>query len=131
LIFNKIQTMRTTLDEQAIDKLPDDLRIAVRWWEGKRGWYNALVGLSGVPIFFFLGVHFFTLAGALAYGVAANLLYSLGLLSEIWTQHYFGTRLLSPRIRWVLWLIGLLGSMGLTLAAVLAGSFAILSLQQM
>ena len=95
-----------------------------RWWESRRLKFNAVVGGAGLvtlaavkliallpplstnmPVFFWPGI--------LAYGVFANLCYSLGFLTEAAMQRAWHDE--TPRVGPALFRQGLVFSVGLTL----------------
>jgi hypothetical protein len=106
----------------------------LRWWESRRLTYNAVVGATGLFTLLVLHLVFFRLEfllnprpwlGALAYGVAANLCYSLGAPTEILLERWLGRRAygLGP----ALFRHGLVYSVGLTLFPVALGTFITLA----
>ena len=93
----------------------------VRWWEAKRLTYNGVVGVSGLLSLLVLHVTVFPTPGllnpqpwavALAFGIAANICYSLGWLVELLLQRWLGREVygLGP----ALFRHGLVFSVGLT-----------------
>lgn len=104
---------------------------AIRWWEGRRPLYNAVVGLTGT---FTLGVLSLLslLAGwrepipwqpVVAYALAANVCYSFGWLAEgairlVWAER-------APLIGPALFRQGLIFSIGLTLLPIPIASAAV------
>ena len=95
----------------------------LRWWESRRLTYNAIVGAAGLVTLSVLQVAVFLpyhmgptqlpWLGVLAYGVAANLCYSLGPLAEVTIERWLGRQVYEagPAI----WRHGLIFSIGLTL----------------
>lgn len=105
----------------------------IAWWERRRPLYNAVVGATGlVTLSVFalaLGPSMVlepgTLFGVTAYGVAANLCYSLGAPIELLLQRWLRreTYGLGP----ALFRHGLLYSVGLTLFPIALGAFAVIA----
>jgi len=121
---------------QLVDVLypvPDLRRTAIsslRWWESRRLLFNKVVGATGmvtlasVSVFFLLPPHTLgefsllgMIAGSVAYGIAANLCYSLGWLAELAARALWGRR--APDVGPLLFRQGLIFSVGLTLFPVL------------
>jgi len=105
----------------------------ISWWERRRPLYNAVVGATGVvtvsvlsvalgPVFF---VQPGTWIGITAYGIAANLCYSLGAPSELLLERWLGRQTygLGP----ALFRYGLIYSVGLTLFPLALGTFALVA----
>jgi hypothetical protein len=93
----------------------------LRWWEAKRPTYNAIVGTSGLLALLVLHLTAFPVSGLLelktwaisvAFGVAANICYSAGWVSELVLQRLLGREAygLGP----ALFRHGLVFSVGLT-----------------
>jgi hypothetical protein len=64
------------------------------WWEKRRPLYNFLVGATGLPAFLWLNFHdgsssVVWVLGAVAYGIAANLCYSVGWIAELIALRHF------------------------------------------
>jgi len=105
----------------------------IGWWERRRPLYNLVVGATGlVTLSVFtlaLGPAMMlqpgTLIGITAYGVAANLCYSLGAPLELVLERWLGreTYGLGP----ALFRYGLVYSVGLTLFPIALGAFAFLA----
>jgi hypothetical protein len=108
-------------------------RAVIGWWERRRPLYNLVVGATGL-----VTLSVFTLAlgpammlqpgtviGITAYGVAANLCYSLGAPLELVLERWLGreTYGLGP----ALFRYGLVYSVGLTLFPIALGAFAFLA----
>ena len=102
----------------------------LRWWESRRLLFNKVVGatglvtLAGVSVFFVLGPGTMgglsllpMLAVSAAYGIAANVCYSLGWLAELAARAVWGRR--APDLGPLLFRQGLIFSVGLTLFPVL------------
>ena len=107
------------------------------WWESRRPLYNRVVGLTGL---FSLGVVELVsalapglpgpdprtaLAIAVAYGVLANVCYSLGWLTELAARGVWGAR--APRMGPLLFREGLIFSVGLTLFPLLLTALLLLA----
>lgn len=103
------------------------------WWERRRPLFNAVVGATGIvtvsvlsvvlgPVMF---VQPGTWIGITAYGIAANLCYSLGAPTELLLERWLGreTYGLGP----ALFRYGLIYSVGLTLFPLALGAFAVLA----
>lgn len=95
----------------------------IRWWERRRIPFNVIVGGSGLvtiglaSLFTLLppqppGIVAFPWVGVLAYGVLANLCYTLGPAAELLVDRLFGDRVLP--IGPLLFRAGLTLSIGLT-----------------
>ena len=94
-----------------------------RWWESRRLKYNAIVGATGLVTMVALQVIALTPPMSLdlpivwpaivAYGVFANLFYSLGFVTEAAMQRLWGED--TPRVGPALFRQGLVFSVGLTL----------------
>jgi hypothetical protein len=97
---------------------------AVAWWEIRRIPFNLFmlaVGISSGSIFVFAGSHVFKpdadfghpFLSVIFYGVAANLCYTLGWITELlWT---WGDTAQTEKIRHKVFRVGLIFSAGLTL----------------
>lgn len=108
--------------------LPDYRRTPLsllRWWESRRLLYNGIVGATGTltlvgiwvitslpPLDGPLPLHA-ALIGAAAYGVMANVFYSLGWGVEVLASRLWGRR--APDLGPVLFRQGVIFSVGLTL----------------
>ncbi len=103
---------------------------SLRWWESRRPLFNKVVGATGlvtlasISVLFVLPPHnlgAFSLlpmvAGAIAYGIAANVCYSLGWLVEQAGRAVWGRK--APDIGPLLFRQGLIFSVGVTLLPVL------------
>ncbi len=105
----------------------------IGWWERRRPLYNAVVGATGVVTISVLSaalgpIRFLqpgTWIGITAYGVAANLCYSLGAPTELLLERWLGRRTygLGP----ALFRYGLIYSVGLTLFPLALGAFAVVA----
>jgi hypothetical protein len=117
---------------QVLYPLADGRRTLVsllRWWESRRLFYNLVVGatgmvtLIGISILSLgeLGLPLLDLAGpVVAYGVAANLCYSLGWGLEMLARIVWGDD--APDIGPLLFRQGLIFSVGLTLIPLFAAT---------
>jgi hypothetical protein len=108
--------------------LPDIRRTplsTVRWWESRRLTFNKAVGatglvtLAGMSFFFALPPYSssmpleFMLAGAAAYGIAANVCYTLGWMIELLARAAWGRN--APDMGPLVFRQGVIFSVGLTL----------------
>jgi len=95
----------------------------LRWWESRRLTYNVIIGATGVftlaamkliaiipPLSFKLPIFW---PGIIAYGIFANLCYSLGFATEAAMQRAWHEE--TPRVGPALFRQGLIFSVGLTL----------------
>ena len=114
---------------------PAEVRSAtaiLRWWESRRLTYNVIVGATGLvtiaamklvallpPVSMNLPVFW---PGVIAYGVFANLCYSLGFATEAAMQRAWHDE--TPRIGPALFRQGLIFSVGLTLFPIALMSIA-------
>ena len=101
----------------------------VRWWESRRMVFNKAVGgtglvtLAGISFFAALPPHSsivplpMLVAGAIVYGVMANVCYSLGWMTELLARRVWGRS--APDLGPLLFRQGLIFSVGLTLFPVL------------
>ena len=102
----------------------------IGWWERRRPLYNTVVGVTGLvtitTLAAIIGPAMFiqpgTWIGVTAYGLAANLCYSLGAPTELLLERWLGreTYGLGP----ALFRYGLVYSVGLTLFPLALGMFA-------
>jgi hypothetical protein len=103
---------------------------SLRWWESRRLVFNKAVGATGLvtlaSVSFFFLLPPFTLgplsplamlAFAAAYGIVANVCYSLGWLAELAARAVWGRQ--APDVGPLLFRHGLIFSVGLTLLPVL------------
>ena len=105
----------------------------IGWWERRRPLYNAVVGATGVVTISVLSVALGpvmfmqpgTWIGITAYGIAANLCYSLGAPMELLLERWLGRQTygLGP----ALFRYGLIYSVGLTLFPLALGAFAVVA----
>ena len=103
----------------------------IGWWERRRPVFNAVVGATGLVTLFVLGLaagpFIFTeprlWLGVTAYGIAANVCYSLGAPLELLLERWLGRRTyaLGP----ALFRYGLVYSVGLTLFPLALGAFVV------
>src|SRR5215211_5357266 len=107
---------------------------SLRWWESRRLLFNKVVGATGlvtlasVSTLFILGPGTLgefsllpLLAGAVVYGIAANLCYTLGWFLGLAARVAWGRR--APDLGPLLFRQGLIFSVGLTLLPVLVMTF--------
>jgi hypothetical protein len=103
-------------------------RAIFRWWESRRLTFNVIVGATGLvtlavmkiiavipPFSMSLPVFW---PGVLAYGLAANLFYSMGFMTEAAMQRAWRDE--TPRVGPPLFRQGLIFSVGLTLLPIAA-----------
>ena len=105
-------------------------RAVIGWWERRRPLFNAVVGATGLftvsVIVLAAGPGLLSepglWAGVTAYGIAANLCYSIGAPLELFVERWLGRRTygLGP----ALFRYGLVYSVGLTLFPLALGAFA-------
>ncbi len=94
----------------------EELKSNIKWWESKRWIYNLSVGLFGIfTIYdgFSRGEYSWTKSdtyGVIWWGIGANVLYSLGILLELFDWYYLKQRLRIKNLRMFLFIIGLLFS---------------------
>lgn len=108
-------------------------RAVIGWWERRRPLFNIVVGATGLVTLSVLGLtvgpSIFTQPGlwlgVTAYGIAANVCYSLGAPLELVLERWVGRRTygLGP----ALFRYGLVYSVGLTLFPLALGAFAFLA----
>ena len=93
-------------------------RDIIAWWEGKRLTFNIAVGISGI-LGFISGAMFtpvlVIMLGAILYALAANLLFTAGWASELFLRFKTNDRMDFGRHRRVIFTLGLIGSVILTL----------------
>lgn len=91
-----------------------DLKSQIKWWESKRWIYNLALLIAGcIAIYDILNFidynwSFQDTFGVIIWTTGANLFYSAGLLIEIFDFYYFKNRLKLYRLRWLLFVCGLL-----------------------
>ncbi|MBL7725005.1 MAG: hypothetical protein JNK27_12700 [Chitinophagaceae bacterium] len=101
------------------EKEERSLLAAFAWWEKRRLIYNLIVGATGIiclavlSLFSFLGLS--DLVGILIYGIIVNLFYSCGFLIEIASRHYFKSKIDFSEKRKILFGIGLVLSILITI----------------
>lgn len=103
----------------------------IRWWEGKRLLYNQVVGSAGLVTLAGLSIlipepmpPLFVLGAAVAYGVMANICFSIGWGLEILARWVWGRS--APRMGPLLFREGLIFSVGLTLFPLMIGGLVTL-----
>ena len=87
------------------------LTEALKWWESKRLWFNVAVGVVGAAsmVLFFkpsFGTPITDIMGAVAWGVVANIFYSVGFMAEAADHHYFKGRWKLEELRQIFWIVG-------------------------
>jgi hypothetical protein len=103
----------------------------IGWWERRRPLYNLVVGATGLVTVCILGVALGptmfiqpgSWIGITAYGIAANLCYSLGAPLELLLERWLGRQ--SYGLGPALFRYGLVYSVGLTLFPLALGAFAV------
>ena len=98
------------------DNTDKTLLAAFAWWERRRVLYNVSVGAAGIFVLFRLP--FFSVidfVGVLLFGIIANLLYSLGFLTEVAAKHYLKSNIDFTEKRKIIFSIGIVGSILLTI----------------
>ena len=108
-------------------------RAVIGWWERRRPLFNLVVGATGVVTLSVLGLAIgpgiFTQPGlwlgVTAYGIAANVCYSVGAPLELLVERWLGRQTygLGP----ALFRYGLVYSVGLTLFPLALGAFAVVA----
>ncbi len=97
---------------------PDkSLLTAFAWWEKKRIIYNVVVGAAGIYFLFSGGwdLNIIEFIGAIIYGIISNLFFCLGFLIEIGVKHYFKSEKDFSKKRELLFWLGLLFSVLITI----------------
>ncbi|NAY93447.1 hypothetical protein GTQ34_16165 [Muricauda sp. JGD-17] len=95
----------------------DEFKMDMKWWESKRWIFNLSVGLFGIYASYD-GVtsnmeYSWTRAdtmGIIWWGIGANILYSLGILAELFDWYYLKNKLHIKRFRLFFFISGLLFS---------------------
>ncbi len=104
--------MQEGIIDENLDKSEFDssLSFAIKWWEKRRIWFNLSVGLAGLFIVLMqpFSLLLFDIIGIVAWGVFANILYSLGFLLEVFDRYYFKGKIKMFRFRLPLFIIGVL-----------------------
>lgn len=131
-----MELLDEVLDNEIVSakSTPDTALEIVRWWEWKRRLiYNAIVAVAGLPTVFIGVLYFdaFMMAGgelilsALFWALAANAFYCLGWVIELLLMVYFKYSTGLGRLRIVVYIIGIVGSVFVTLLPALGISAAI------
>ena len=117
---------------EALYPLPDFRRTplsALGWWESRRLQYNLIVGSAGLVTLTCFTLYALTFPGAvlptlqglvigsLAYGIAANVCYTLGWWAEMLARLVWGRT--APQMGPLLYRQGVIFSVGLTLLPIL------------
>jgi hypothetical protein len=123
---NRFRSARVSALTRLLFPAPAEVRSTasiLRWWESRRLKYNVIVGTAGVVTLAAieiiarlppLSIHRLIFwPGVLAYGIFANLFYSLGFLTEAVMQRAWHEE--TPRVGPALFRQGLIFSVGLTL----------------
>ncbi|MEO7962924.1 MAG: hypothetical protein ABIT38_03345 [Gemmatimonadaceae bacterium] len=103
----------------------------IEWWESRRIVYNLVVGGAGLFTLAWGNFVWFAASGTLlgtpwqaplAYGVAANICYTMGWPIELWLGRYLGNN--TPRVGATIFRYGFVFSIGLTLLPAAVFTFA-------
>ena len=94
----------------------EELKSNIKWWESKRWIFNIAVGLFGI-LAIYLGLsgseYSWTATdsfGIIWWGIGANILFSLGILLELFDWYYLKNSVGIKNFRMLLFIIGLLFS---------------------
>lgn len=90
-------------------KIEDSFRNALKWWEPKRGWYNAVFILAfvlGHALSHYNDYYFFRLHEVVLWVVVCNLGYSLGWGGELFLRFWLKTPAFNTPLRWFLFIGG-------------------------
>ncbi|MDO5980032.1 hypothetical protein [Flavivirga spongiicola] len=85
------------------------LNETIVWWEKKRITFNVVVGISGLISFMVLSPNYFGITeiiGILTWGILANILYSSGILIEIFNFYYFNDKVKFFKFRFGFYIFG-------------------------
>jgi len=104
--------------------VPDEPRNAlsiIAWWESRRIVFNLLVGLAGLPTvavlaFFMSASLYWIMEGVIAYGIAANVCYTAGCVSELVARRWWADK--AKHFGPILLTLGLAFSFFITLLAI-------------
>jgi hypothetical protein len=99
---------------ESVDDILDDkpklspAMEAFKWWERKRLWYNGILLLTGLVSMLMLSppIDNFLVFGVIAWGLFANLCYSIGFMIEMINLHYLKGRYNMQGIRLTLFVLG-------------------------
>ncbi|MEZ4686473.1 MAG: hypothetical protein R3B47_10525 [Bacteroidia bacterium] len=100
----------------------ESIKDIVRWWEKRRIRFNLAVGITGLfalllftsYMFFYSPGLAFYVFGILFYGIIANVFYTLGWASDIYSKVLLNDRLQLTRYKNALFIGGTLFSMAVT-----------------
>ncbi|MDC8005102.1 hypothetical protein POV27_13655 [Aureisphaera galaxeae] len=98
--------------------MDDTIKSSLKWWDNKRVWYNLIVGAVGIGYIINIVPDTFGMTeiiGMFVYGVGANILFSLGILIELYDKVYLNTALKFYKARWVFFIGGTLFSILFTI----------------
>lgn len=116
------------------DKEDKSLLSAFAWWEKRRLAYNLIVGATGVICVFILSLipflELINLIGIIIYGIIANMFYSLGFVIEIGAKYYFRSKMDFTEKRKILFVIGLVLSVLVTIGLSFMYAFVLLATSQ-
>lgn len=94
----------------------EELKLDIKWWESKRWIFNCAVGLFG-SFALYNGLlqcdynwSFSDTLGVIFWGIGANILYSLGILLELFDWYYLKNRIGIKKFRLLFFIVGLLFS---------------------
>ena len=95
----------------------DTYRDIIVWWEKRRLWFNISVGIAGmIGLFSIRAIHILDiLMGVIMYGILANILYTAGWATELLLRVKSNDRYDFGRFRKLIYYIGIVGSVLLTL----------------
>ena len=85
------------------------LNETIVWWEKQRIIFNIFVGISGLLSLIIVSPYFFGIAeiiGVLIWGIIANILYSSGILIEIFNLYYFNSKVNLFKFRFGFYVFG-------------------------
>lgn len=100
----------------------EELKLNIKWWESKRWIFNLGVGIFGIFAIYdglSRSEYSWTKAntiGIIYWGVGANLVYSSGILLELFDWYYMNNKIGIKRFRLMFFIIGFLFSCSLTLS---------------
>lgn len=99
----------------------EELRLNIKWWESKRWIFNLVIIFVGLISFYngYSRSNFFWDASdtfiIIRWMIFANILYSLGILIELFDWYYLRNKLKIVKYRLIFFLIGIIFSSLLTL----------------
>ncbi len=99
------------LDQPLVKGTEDHILVtALRWWEGRRLWFNGAVLLSGIAGFLFRPDAFGTAAPILLevtiWVLLGNVVYCAGYMLEAMLYQYGPSRFRLQNTRWVFFILG-------------------------